>query len=1103
MRHTKRFLHKLLLVYLALSLPVTPPATASAAVGQAAETGVEGLPYFAEPAISPDRLEVAFISGGDVWTVPSAGGEARLLVSHPASESRPLYSPDGRRLAFVSSRTGNGDIYLFTFATGELKRLTFDDANDQLDGFSRDGRWVYFSTTSRDISGMNDIFRVSTDGGTPMQVSADRYTNEFFSAPSPDGRSLAFTARGVASGQWWRNGHSHLDECEVWVMREGAPTAYEKITEGGAKQMWPMWSADGANIYYVSDRTGAQNLWVRQLRAQARQITRFKDGRVLWPTISYDGRVIVFERNFGIWKLDTQSGQASEIPITRRGAPASPVVEHLALNNQIQELALAPDGKKVAFAVRGEVFAASAKDGGDAARVTSSPASESQIAWSPDSRRLVYVSERDRIPHLYLYDFSNNTETQLTRENLEDAVPRFSPDGKSLAFQRDARELRVMDIESRQERVVATGTFERPPLFPDRPFAWSPDSRLIAFATTAGKSFKNIHVVEAAGGQAQPVSFLANVFNNTISWSPDGTYLLFDTSQRTESGQVARIDLIPRTPRFREDQFRDLFKEETPKTVAPKTQPQTQPETQAATQPVPPAGDDSKKPSPKQTQIVFEDIRQRLSLLATGIDVFYHAISPDGKSLLMIAGAAGQQNLYTYSLDELAREPAVARQLTSTNGFKADAQFSPDGKEVYYLEQGRINAVTVESRATRQIAVTAEMDVDFAREKQEVFHEAWTYLRDYFYDTSYHGVDWQAVRAAYAPRIAGARTPDEMRRLLSLMVGELNASHTGVSAPFGSAQTTTGRLGLRFDRAEYESGGKLRITEVIPLSPAALAREIKAGDYLIAVEGAQIGARTNIDELLNFKIGRRVALTIASSADGANRREVVVRPVSQQTEKALLYRNWVEQNRQYVAKASGGRLGYVHMFDMSSGSLNQLYVDLDVENHSRQGVVVDIRNNNGGFVNAYAIDVFARHPYMTMTRRGFPSAPARTVLGQRALELPTILVTNQHSLSDAEDFTEGYRTLKLGKVVGEPTAGWIIYTANVTLIDGTSVRLPFIKITDNAGKVMELNPRPVDVTVQRPIGETYTGRDSQLDTAVRELLKQVGARENGGSQNIR
>jgi tricorn protease len=215
-----------------------------------------------------------------------------------------------------------------------------------------------------------------------------------------------------------------------------------------------------------------------------------------------------------------------------------------------------------------------------------------------------------------------------------------------------------------------------------------------------------------------------------------------------------------------------------------------------------------------------------------------------------------------------------------------------------------------------------------------------------------------------------------------------------------------------------------------------------------------------------------------------------VRPVNTATEKGLRYRKWVEERRAYVERASGGRLGYVHMYDMSPASLAQLYVDLDAENQSKEGVVFDIRHNDGGFVNVYAIDVIARRSYLRMTPRGFDASPARTVLGQRALELPTVLVTDQYSLSDAEDFTEGYRSLRLGKVVGEPTAGWIIYTSNLPLIDGTVFRLPATRIETAEGVNMERNPRPVDVPVERPVGEGYTGKDTQLDAAVRELLRQ-------------
>jgi Tol biopolymer transport system component len=1081
---------------------LTTVATAFAALGQQQAA----RPYFTEPSLSPDRKEIAFVSGGDIWTVPSTGGVAALLVSHSANEARPLFSPDGRQLAFISSRTGSGDIYLLTLATGELKRLTFDDGFDQLDGWSRDGRWIYFSSTSRDVGGLNDLFRVSANGGTPMLVSADRYTNEFFSAPSPDGNTIAFSARGIASGQWWRKGHSHIDESELWLLRafDNGAGAYERVTARGAKELWPMWSGDGRSLFYVSDRAdagnknGAQNIWtVTPGRSDARRVSNFTDGRVLWPSISYDGHEVVFEHNFAIWKLDTESGKASEVAITRRGASAGPGVDRVRLNDQIAELQLSPDGKKVAFIVRGEVFAASAADGGDAARVSNSTAEEYQLAWSPDSRRLVYASERDGVPHLFLYDFTSNAESQLTRDTADDSTPRFSPDGKLLAFIRGAKELRVMDVAAKTDRVVTTGFFERPPLISDRPFVWSPDSKWLAYLPVADNQFKNLHIASVDGGKRQAASFLANVFSNSVSWSPDGLFMLFDSGQRTESTQLARVDLIPRTPRFREDQFRDLFREEPPRNVTPVTRPEPRPTEPPRETPTPspspsasPA--DEKRAAPKPVQVVFEGIRRRLSFLPVGLDVSYQTISPDGKWVALVASSANQANIYLYSLDELSREPIVAKQLTSTSGFKRWAQFSPDSKEIFFIENGRIGVVNLEGRA-RQLAVTAEMDVDFAREKMEVFRQGWSYLRDFFYDPNFHGANWEQVRTEYEPLVAGSRTPDEMRRIMQLMVGELNASHLGAGAPPTGAQPSTGRIGLRFDRREYETTGRLRITEVIALSPAAIAGNVKAGDYLLAVDGRAIDQTTNLDETLNYKIGRRVSLTIASSADAAGKREVVVRPVNGATERGLLYRQWVERNREYVARISNGRLGYAHMFDMSTNSLNQLHIDLDAENYAKDGVVIDLRNNSGGFVNVYAIDVFARRGYLTMTLRGLSGTPARTVLGQRALHRPTILVTNQHSLSDAEDFTEGYRTLRLGQVIGEPTAGWIIYTWNQSLLDGTTFRLPRMKITANDGANMERNPRPVDLLVTRPIGETLTDRDSQLDTAVRELLKQLGS----------
>jgi C-terminal processing protease CtpA/Prc len=474
------------------------------------------------------------------------------------------------------------------------------------------------------------------------------------------------------------------------------------------------------------------------------------------------------------------------------------------------------------------------------------------------------------------------------------------------------------------------------------------------------------------------------------------------------------------------------------------------------------------------------------------MDVQSIDISKDGNTLIAVAVNAGQTNIYSYSLDELSKEAPVMKQITSTPGFKSFIQLSNDGKDVYYIEGGRINSVNVDNKQTKNIAVTAEMMADFNERKMEVFNQAWEMQNKGFYDEKFHGADWNAIRNQYEPYIAGSQTPDEMRRILSLMVGELNASHTGIAFNSNVQGISVGKLGLRFDRKVFEESGELKVTDVIASGPAALTGKIRIGDLIRSVDGISINKNTNLDALLENKVNKRVMLSVVPVTSNVTPTQVAIKPVNTNTEKALLYKQWVEDSRDYVAKISNGRLGYVHMFDMGQGSLDQLHLDIDAQNQSKDGVVVDVRNNNGGFVNAYAIDVLSRKGYLNMQVRGLEEAPGRVQLGQRALDAPTILVTNQHSLSDAEDFAEGYRALGLGKVVGEPTAGWIIFTTNITLFDGTLVRLPFIKITDTKGNNMELAPRPVDIPVTNPLGAM---NDNQLDTAVKELLKEIDGKK--------
>jgi Tol biopolymer transport system component/C-terminal processing protease CtpA/Prc len=1041
-------------------------------------------PSFAQPAISPDGTRIAFVSGGALWEVPAAGGAAHLMVADKGADSRPLFSPDGNRLAFVSDTTGDGDIYVLDIASGELSRVTHADGRDELSGWSRDGQWLYFSSGRDNVGGFNAVYRVRATGGTPMPVSLEAYRNEEQGVPSPDNATVALVGGGMGAFQWWRHGSAHIDHGAIWLLANDGSHVYSRLTPDDARADWPMWAPDNQSLYYMSDRGGTENIWHVQRDGNEAALTHFTDGRVLWPTISGDGKTIAFERDFGIWTLDTATGKAQPVSITLAGAVAGPENQHKTLRDGFRHLALSPDGKKVAFVAHGAVFAADADKGGDAVRVTRAPGDAYGIAWAPDSRRIVYGAFRDGGEHLYLYDFDAGKETQLTNGDGEETSPAFSPDGKTLAFLRDGRELALMDMSSRHVRTLMNAYLDlRRPLTSDRPLAWSHDGRWIAVLEWGPRMFRNAVAVNVDSGKTIALSSLANTFSDDVAFSPDGKTFLFVTGQRTEQGQIASVDLVAQTPKFREDQFRDLFRQTTPE---PSHEDQSGGKNDAA------AKHDAKGKAPrkpKAVQIDADGIRQRLTLLPTGLDAQSIVVSPDGKTLVITARVAGRTNLYAWSLDPLADEPPVARQLTSTRGDKADAQFSPDGKKVYYLDDGKLFSVPLEEGGkAKSIALNAEVDIDFAKDKMTAFDQAWAWLRDNFHDPRMNGVDWNTMRVKYASLIAGAPAPASVNWLMNLLVGELNASHSGVRAN-GRSQPVTGRLGLVFDTAAYERDGTLRVAQVVPLSPAAIAG-IEVDDTLQAVDGHAIGADDDLYALLEDRIGKKTTLRVAGKGGSRN---VEVKPIDSHTLGVLAYDAWVARNRAYVAKVSGGRLGYVHLADMSEASLRRLYRDLDAQNMTREGVVIDVRNNFGGFVNAYALDVLARKPYLNMTFRGFEDAqPARSILGQRALERPTVLVTNRVTLSDGEDFSEGYRELALGKVVGEPTAGWIIYTSNEKLIDGSTVRLPFITVTTESGQPMEMHPRPVDVPVARPLGEAYRDKDSDLDAAVGALLQQLG-----------
>jgi tricorn protease len=1035
-------------------------------------------PTLSEPAISPDGRTIAFVSGGSVWTAPASGGTARILVNDRLIGDRPLYSPDGSQLAFVSYRNGPGDVYVLTLATGALARLTYDDSTEWLEGW-RDG-FIYFSSPSNNINGERDIYRVRSTGGTPMLYVAQPYLTEFFGAPAPDGHSIAFNVRGLSGGQWWRVGRSHIDESEIWLRRGDGPNpTFERLTDGGAREDWAMWAPDGKRIYYMSDRSGAQNIWTRTIGETAHQVTHFTNGRVVWPTISRDGGTIAFERDFGVWKLETASGHVAPVQLVLQGVVSQPQVQHTISRDGFGDYRISPDGKKVAFLAHGQIFASST-NGGVSIRVTGQDEYAREFAWAPDSNSLAFASGDGHEDRIYRYDFVSNGRKTLVATPADIRYLTYSPASKArdekLAYEQAGAELRVLDLATGEIRTVARGYLPLTPGESESALAWSPDAAWIAYLANDAVGFENVTVVNVANPSPRTISYAPNAYANAIAWNPDGKSIVFSSDERTEPWSVARIDLIPRTPTFGEDRLHALFSRDGDYDDAAAASP-------AAAVSAGSSASAAAKPAPKPVKIVFENIHDRMTYLPTGLNAASFAISSDGRTAAFAAQNGNDQNLYLYALDPNVH--AVARQITSSPGGKNLPQWAPDGKSIYYLDDDLAlqHVALDDDNKVNQVALAAEYDVDWNRDKVEAFDEAWSAIRDFYADPHTNGVDWKNVRERYAPQIAGAQNPGDLNRLLNLMVGELNSSHSGAYPPY-TFRRTEGRIGVTFERAPYERDGRFVVATVVPQSPAAIAG-IVPGDRITSIGGVALDPTSNADRLFDNTGGKKLSIGLASPS---GTRDVAVKPVDYGTIGNLRYRAWIAQNRATVDRLSGGKLGYVHIPDMTAESLDQFYKDLDAIQFGKQGVVIDVRSNNGGFVNAYALDVLSRQAYLTFTGRNQPTYAVREQLGQHALGKPTVLITNEETLSDGEDFTEGYRAMHLGKVVGEPTAGWIIFTSAITLVDGTTFRMPAWAVTTASGAPMERHPRPVDVTVQRQVGSS---EDAQLAAAVRTLLESV------------
>jgi tricorn protease len=997
---------------------------------------------------------------------------ARRLTDHTAYDYAPVWAPDGLSLAFTSDRKGNHDVFVVSANGGDVRQLTWHTGFDRATDFSPDGKWIMFRSGRFSAA---SLFRISVEGGNASPV-LDTYWSRLYSAQySPDGKKLLFSL-GMENSSWWRRGYRGSNTTQLWQM-DLENGSLSPLLRDSSNAYWPCWGPDGAAFYFVSDRgDDIKNIWRLDTEKDGPvSLTRFKKDDITWFSLADKAPLAVYERQFGLWITDLNSGESRSVPIQ---APAEPKINRIFFEEKgdVSEFRISPDGKKIAAVVRGDIYVTAA-EGGYARNVTETPWRERDVIWDKESRNLYYVSDVDADPELFTIPADGRSKTRRLTRHPEDVLfPRLSPDGRWLAYFHGKRQIRVMNSEGEKDRLLMEGDFGG--RFADA-FSWSPDSRFLAVVTTRNSN-TDIVAVELETGRVTPLTNTA-YDESDPQWSPDGKFLLFISNRYghsfpefTGKWDLYRLFLRPEKPEFDEEKFEKLFEVKTDDAKTKK--------------------ESGEKKASDSLQVVFQldnlDRQTRWITNTPGNDGPFYLSVADTQTVFFVSNMDGKSHLWKTSLDKKKRggyEPFAAavsrpRQL----------QPGPKGKKLYYLSNGRIGCLDLTKQSPKTISFNVRQEIDKSQEYKQMLGEVYYTLKYYFYDENHHQVDWDRIYRDYMPVMDQVRHDADFYDYANRMIGHLNSSHTGIRAPgSGGGKISSSHLGVKWEITR--DGVKIR--RLIKDGPLYYYRDsLAAGDRIIAIDGKPVSFETSIWKLLNGKPGRRIRVTIKSGRDG---REMVlpVKPVSTREENRLLLEEWIQSRKKLVQEKSGGRLAYIYMRAMGYGDLQRFLKELERDGVPKQGLILDLRYNFGGNVHDRVIQALSKPVYARWKIRGLSERNQSTygVAGK-----PLVVLINEVTLSDGEMTANGLKALNRGILMGNTTYGWLIFTTGVRLVNGGSFRLPFWGCYTLDGRDLETSGGVTPhVPVAQDLRHEIRGEDPQLMRAVEHLLGQLDENQEG------
>jgi Tol biopolymer transport system component/C-terminal processing protease CtpA/Prc len=1046
------------------------------------------------PAISPDGKTIVFSYKGDLYKVPATGGEAYPLTLHEAHDFMPVWSRDGKWLAFASDRYGNFDVFVMPAAGGESKRLTYHSAADYPYDFSTDGKSVLFGTNRNDIytsarfpqRGLfQKLYQVPVTGGrSVMFLSAG---SEFAHFNNKGDKLLFQDRKGYEDA--WRKHHTSSVTRDIWIY-DTKKDEYVQVTSFEGEDREPVWGSDDNTFYFLSEKDGSQNLYKATVGGQTTvtQLTRMKDHPVRHLSRSNDG-TLTFTYDGEIYTMkDGGSPQKVKISIGTDTRTNSEKI--LPINTGITQTALSPNGKEIAFVVRGEVFVTSV-EGGITKRITNTPQQERNVAFSPDGRSLYYSTERnnswdiykasiDRKEEPYFYASTVVKEEPVIDSDLDEFQPVLSPDGKELAYLEERNQVKVVNINSKKSRAIVPKGVNYSYSDGDQYFTWSPDGKWIAFNSAEGRWGTSEVALMRADGSGERLNVTqSGFFDGSPKWAFGGKALLWTTDRdgkKPLAFQGAReVDVYAMF--FDQDAY-DKFKLNKDEFTLVKEREEKEKEEMKK--------DTSLKIAPpkKGWEPVFEGLDNRkMRLTINSGNISDYLLSADGEKMYFLARMEKGYDLWV--TNPRTKETKLVAKL---DGGPAGMDVSKDGKSVFVVSDGKIMKVDAESGRISPITVNGEMVLKADQERAYILDHTWRQVAKKFYDPKLHGLDWNKLHKDYAKFLPYINNNYDFQELLSEFLGELNASHTGGRySPQVQNGDATASLGLLYD--ETYAGNGVKVMEVLEGGPFINARtKIRKGVIIEKIDGESITNDTDWSRTLNRKSGKNVLLSLYDP-ETKQRWDETSKPITQGEEQNLLYTRWVAINRKKVEELSGGKVGYVHVQGMNDGSYRTVYEEVLGKAATKEALIVDTRFNGGGWLHDDLVTFLSGRKYMDFSPQGVtPTSgePRNKWVG------PSAVLMSESNYSDAYLFPYAYSSLGIGKTIGMPVPGTGTAVWWETQIDPTLVfGIPMVATVGKEKRPTENLQLEPDIKVQNDFKSVLSGKDLQLERAVKEMLEEV------------